>query len=79
MVEAGPVVSEGPIKQERAARLAPPATTKASERVCMVKVVSRRTHCGRRPVRGRQTSNWDDVTCSECLAIRRSDQQNRSA
>lgn len=33
-----------------------------------VEVLERRTVCGRKSERNHQTSNWDDVNCSECTA-----------
>lgn len=66
-------MSEGPIKSWRDSWKPPEVSTKNNVRVCLVMVVERKTACGRKPVRGHQTANRDDVTCSECTAAMRAD------
>lgn len=70
-------MSEGPIKQARIAWRPPVVSTTSQARVCMVDVLERRTVCGRKPERDHQTSNWDDVRCSECTAAARADGSTR--
>lgn len=69
-------MSRGPIQQAREAfarRL--PATTKAGDRSCYMKLGQRRAYCGRKPKVA--YDDWSRVTCSECISAGRADQQIR--
>lgn len=52
-------------------------STTSQANVCMVQVLDHRTSCKRMPERNHQTTNWDDVTCSECNADARADKGTR--
>jgi len=57
-------MSEGSIHQARTAWRSPVVSTTSQA-------------CGRKPERNHQTSNWDDVRCSECNAAARADESTR--
>lgn len=65
-------MSEGPIKRERDAWKPPSVSTSTSARLCFANTVTS-SYCGRRPLQGHRTTNWDDVTCADCHAARRAD------
>lgn len=65
-------MSEGPIKQWRDGFKVPPVSTPNSRRICGARTLTS-TYCGRIYKRGRMTTNWDDVTCADCIAARRAD------
>lgn len=70
-------MSEGPIKHERRGHVAPTATTAAKDRICAdgtgLHATVGRAYCGRSSTK--RTPSWDDVTCSECRAARRADEE----
>jgi len=66
-------MSEGPIKQMRAAWAPPKSTVTAATRVCAPNLAGGRTACGRRMTSKTKTGDWDQVTCPECHAAARAD------
>lgn len=64
-------MSEGPIKQWRDGFKLPLASTSNAARVCGANRFGV-AYCGRRRNAGVST-NWECVTCSDCLAARRAD------
>lgn len=53
------------------------AQAPAPSAIVDTELLERRTACGRKPERNHQTTNWDDVTCSECKAAARADEGTR--
>lgn len=64
-------MSAGPIRQWRDSWLPPRVSSKNSERVCYMKMLSDKAYCGRKPRAAYQ--DWAKVTCSDCLAAGRAD------
>ena len=67
-------MSEGPIKQWRDAHKPGRVSTPDSHRVCAPNVDTGKAYCGRR---GERTGTWDQVTCADCHAARRADEETR--
>lgn len=65
-------MSDGPIKQQRAAWAPPKVTVTATTRICAPNTGAGGTMCGRR--KKTRTGTWDQVTCPECMAAGRADQ-----
>jgi hypothetical protein len=66
-------MSEGPIKQWRDSQKPPRVSTANVDRVCMSVGASLRSYCGRRSPH--VSHLWDAVTCADCQAAHRADQE----
>lgn len=64
-------VSAGPIAQDRAAHLTPRASTTEKDRTC-AEGAPGRGYCGRKT---KTPTAWTAVTCTDCHAARRADEQ----
>lgn len=64
-------MSAGPIAQARAAHTAPRVSTTEKDRTCASGAPGR-GYCGRKT---NTPTDWDETTCSDCLAARRADVQ----
>lgn len=65
-------MSEGPIKQWRDAHTAGRVSTPDAHRVCAPDIDKGRAYCGRKNSR---TDVWARVTCADCQAARRADEE----
>lgn len=72
-------MSAGPIRQERQAHSASPVSTTAKDRVCAAGTAAGgtlgRSYCGRQ--KGALSKSWIGVTCQDCMAARRADEEKR--
>lgn len=67
-------MSEGPIKQWRDAHKPPVVSTTDTERICAPNIETGRAYCGRK---NKRTDVWERVTCSDCHAAARADEEAR--
>lgn len=67
-------MSEGPIKQTRAAWAPRTVSTPDAHRVCAPNTGTGKAYCGRK---NKDTDEWDQVTCADCKAARRADEETR--
>lgn len=68
-------MSEGPIKHWRDAHKPGAVSTPDAHRVCAPNTDTGRAYCGRK---NNRTDVWDRVTCTDCKAARRADEEVRA-
>ncbi|GAA4762450.1 hypothetical protein GCM10023351_01090 [Microbacterium gilvum] len=70
-------MSAGPISQERAAHKPPTVSTTDAARVCGPTQDPSRGYCGRKATGAKRATGWNEVTCADCMAARRADEEER--